>query len=726
MPVSRLVNKLLKNFKKPFVLFFFSIIIAAISYSLLFIPYFQKLELSAIDIRFKEFPLPDKADSSIVLVAIDNSSLQYAQDFGVQWPWPREFYALITDYLAEQGAKAVLFDIQFYEADYNRADLSATDSDNRFAESLSNYRSSFLGVQLSPDPSDIPQVIKKFSLNIEGSLDDYSPQMAGAQFPIVQLRNSVDHLGVINIQPDDDGVIRRCPLFYKIYDYNLPQMSFNAYLQYLAHENNNIPSLEIIKHTLFVNQHPIHLDPSNNYMINWYGNGGVEGVFKYIPVKSLIQSASANLYGSEPAIPDHFFKDKYVIIGATADGLMDLKTSPYTKVMPGMEIWATILSNLKNNHHIKYIPAVFLFVLLILLSFLVSLSFVRFKSLYANLVIIGILIMTIFSIMWLWKFRIYLNLVIPVIAWIISYLFIVFVSYMIEGRSKKEIRQIFTRYLHPDIIETLIKNPDQIDMGGEEIEATVMFSDIYNFTTYSEGKHPKQLVQDLNEYFTTITNIILENNGLLDKYTGDGLMAVFGAPLPRNDHAYLACKAAILHKKFAQDIAQKSKSPASFFHLNTRLGINSGILVAGNIGSEKRMDYTAIGDPVNLSARLEGVNKIFKTQIIISESTWNYIKNDFVCRELDYLRVKGKTEPTRIYELIDDIEHLSLYPWIDDYLDALKSYRDGDFEIAKNKFDKLSQGDVNDNASATMAERCDYLLKNPPQNWDGILSLNIK
>jgi adenylate cyclase len=285
-------------------------------------------------------------------------------------------------------------------------------------------------------------------------------------------------------------------------------------------------------------------------------------------------------------------------------------------------------------------------------------------------------------------------------------------------------RKIFTRYLHPDIIETLIQHPDQIEMGGEEIEATIMFSDIYNFTTYSEGKHPKELVKDLNEYFNYITNTILEHNGLLDKYTGDGLMAVFGAPIPRKDHAYLACKTALLHKSFARK--QRDNRPSSVFHINTRLGINTGSIVAGNIGSEKRMDYTAIGDAVNLSARLEGVNKIFKTQIIISNTTYEFVKDDFICRELDYLKVKGKNEPTRIYELLDFKDKLSEYGWIAEYHSALDLYRKGEFARAKEAFDALYNSDLKDYPSQTMSERCGYLIANPPQNWDGILVLNIK
>ncbi len=715
------VDKLMKNFKKWYILLIFAAVIACLTFSLQYFSLLRQVESYSLDLRFKEFPLDGIADTSIVLVSIDNSSLKFAKENGVQWPWSRDFYAFVTNYLAKENAKAILYDIQFYEPDYDRANISSEESDLSFAEALSGYNKVVLGVQYGLDSLEVPPDIKRFSLPVKGRLKDYRANVVGAQFPIEPFRSQVSMLGGINIIPDDDGVIRRVPLFYQLNQLYLPQMSFSVY-----YNEKQFKHFSYNKHQILLDTQLIQLDQKDNYLINWYGKGGIEGVFRYIPFKSLIQTATALEYGGEPTLSAGFFKDKYVIIGATADGLMDLKTSPYTKMMPGMEIWATILSNLLNNHHIRYIPNIFLLIVLVLLSFLVMFSFTHFKGSYSNLFIMFILVATILGISWLWRFRIYFNLILPVIAILLSYLLIVFIAYLMEGKSKKEIRRIFTRYLHPDIIETLIKNPDLIEMGGEEIEATVMFSDIYNFTTYSEGKHPKELVKDLNEYFNYITNTILENNGLLDKYTGDGLMAIFGAPVPRKDHAYLACRSAILHKQFAEELNKQNTTTSGFFHINTRLGINSGLIVAGNIGSEKRMDYTAIGDPVNLSARLEGVNKIFKTKIIISDSTYALVKNDFVCRELDYLRVKGKKEPTRIFELIDFIDNQSKYTWISAYVEALNVYRMGDFSKAKRMFKTLSESDLKDTASATMAERCDYLLENPPKDWDGILTLNVK
>jgi len=715
------VDKLMKNFKKWYILLIFAAVIACLTFSLQYFSLLRQVESYSLDLRFKEFPLDGIADTSIVLVSIDNSSLKFAKENGVQWPWSRDFYAFVTNYLAKENAKAILYDIQFYEPDYDRANISSEESDLSFAEALSGYNKVVLGVQYGLDSLEVPPDIKRFSLPVKGRLKDYRANVVGAQFPIELFRSQVSMLGGINIIPDDDGVIRRVPLFYQLNQLYLPQMSFSVY-----YNEKQFKHFSYNKHQILLDTQLIQLDQKDNYLINWYGKGGIEGVFRYIPFKSLIQTATALEYGGDPTLSAGFFKDKYVIIGATADGLMDLKTSPYTKMMPGMEIWATILSNLLNSHHIRYIPNIYLLIVLVLLSFLVMFSFTHFKGSYSNLFILFILVATILGISWLWRFRIYFNLILPVIAILLSYLLIVFIAYLMEGKSKKEIRRIFTRYLHPDIIETLIKNPDLIEMGGEEIEATVMFSDIYNFTTYSEGKHPKELVKDLNEYFNYITNTILENNGLLDKYTGDGLMAIFGAPVPRKDHAYLACRSAILHKKFAEELNKQNTSTSGFFHINTRLGINSGLIVAGNIGSEKRMDYTAIGDPVNLSARLEGVNKIFKTKIIISDSTYALVKNDFVCRELDYLRVKGKKEPTRIFELIDFIDNQSKYTWISAYVEALNVYRMGDFSKAKRLFKTLSESDLKDTASATMAERCDYLLENPPKDWDGILTLNVK
>ncbi len=715
-----------KNYKKYYFLLIISIIICCFTFSIKDLTLFQRIEANTLDFRFNKYPLSELADTSIVLISIDNKSLEFAQQNQVFWPWPREFYAVATKYLADEGVKSIYYDIQFYEPDYDRATLDSNSSDESFAEAIGYHGGVILGVQYGEDKVTIPEDVKNFAIKVKinNKKRSYPHQLKGAQYPIEKLLKQTNSIGGINIQPDDDGVIRHVPLFYQIDSLYYPSMSFAGYLKSFK----NTPEIVLEPYQLRIEKQYIPLNHSYNFPINWYGKGGTEGVFKYIPFSAVIQSASAKLYGGESTIKAGYFKGKSVIIGTTANGLMDLKTSPYSKVMPGMEIWATILSNLKNNHFIKFQPDLYLYFMNILLCFIIMFCFTRLNPIQGNVLILIMISLLMYAITYIWKYRYYINMTIPLLSLIFSYFIIVLISYFMEGRSKREIRRIFTRYLHPDVIEFLMKNPDQIDMGGEEIEATIIFSDIYNFTTYSEGKKPKELVNDLNEYFNSITNSILEHNGLLDKYTGDGLMAVFGAPIARKDHAELACLAALKHKKFSLEIAKMNNKPSTVFHLNTRLGINSGMIVAGNIGSEKRMDYTAIGDPVNLSARLEGVNKIFKTQIIISESTWVFVKDKFICRELDFLRVKGKTEPTRIYELIDEYseENIKLYPWIEKYKQALDIYRQGDFVLAKEKFQELYNSSYKDNPSQTMMERCEYLILNPPKDWDGILTLNVK
>jgi adenylate cyclase len=286
-----------------------------------------------------------------------------------------------------------------------------------------------------------------------------------------------------------------------------------------------------------------------------------------------------------------------------------------------------------------------------------------------------------------------------------------------------------SRYLHPDLVHQISQSPERVALGGQEVEATVLFSDIYDFTTTSENLAPQELVTHLNAYFSDLTRFILDHAGMLDKYTGDGIMAVFGAPLSRPDHARMACRAALAHRQFSQNMKKQDGAPHVIpFHVGTRIGIHSGKIVAGNIGSQRRMDYTAIGDTVNLAARLESVNKIYRTNIIISEATFRQVGNEFVCRELDFLRVKGKTIPTRIYELLAyrTPGNAVSYPWVDSYQEALKLYRQGQWEKAYTQFKRFSSGNIVDPAALVMMERSQYLMKNPPKNWDGIMTLKDK
>ncbi|PKN78401.1 MAG: hypothetical protein CVU48_08455 [Candidatus Cloacimonetes bacterium HGW-Cloacimonetes-1] len=697
------------------VLMLMTLVLSVLMFFLGKMSFVREIESKTIDFRFRIAPKPERADSSIVLVAIDDSSLKYATGFGQGWPWPRDYYAVVTDYLKQQGAKAVLFDMLFDEPDFDRADLSSEESDGRFAEALSNPGIAVISQILSHDPTALDSTMLRHSLAMAESPHPVS-SWAGSQYPIPLFAGSAAGVGAVNLVDDKDSIVRKIPLYYDLQGRIYPSLALCAYLLTLD------PSIEPSELLTSIPQ----IGKAELYL-NWYGKGGSAGVFRYLPYSSVLQSAVATVYGNSPTLADGYFKDKYVIIGASAAGLMDLKSSPYSWGIPGMEVWATMLSNLINRDYLRFLPDGYNYLILYLVILLVLVSVSRMKSGYSILSVLVLLILLNVLAFGLFSYsRIVMSLSSPVLGLIVSWLFVLTLSYIMEGKHKRELRMVFNRYLHPDLVNRIVENPDLVHMGGEELDCSVMFSDIYNFTGFSENQSPQQLVSYLNEYFSTFTNSILDHNGLLDKYTGDGLMAVFGAPIARADHARLACLAALAHRDYSLAFRDlPSLTPSQAFHLNTRLGINSGMLVAGNIGSERRMEYTSIGDTVNLSARLEGVNKVFKTHIIISESTYLQVAEEMICRELDYLRVKGKKEPTRIYELLADRSKVNSgeYDWIREYATALQLYREGKWTEAKAIFETIYQSPRNDEASHTMAIRCEYLLQNPPEMWDGIMSL---
>lgn len=683
---------------------------------------FTQLENNTLDFRFKHFPIAERADSSIVLVAIDDQSLEFANQNGTFWPWPREFYAFVTDYLTSCGAEQIIFDIQFNEADYRRGDLDSAESDHSFAQSIGANGKVILSAQALRDRKKSASQGTIPKIQITNIPLDYPTPYNSLSIPIEKFRNKASGVGLINIIPDNDGVVRRVPLFYKIDSLYYPQISYIAWLKQTKAE-------ETAYHKNFLNsaESKIHLTDDYNYLINWYGNSDVNGVFNYIPFSALVQSAAATAYNQEPVIQKSFFNAKTIIIGATAPGLLDLKTSPINKVIPGMEIWATVLSNLKNSDFITIVPNYYIYLMISILVLAIMLIFSYQRSLYAHIGLGLVIILLHLLIYYCWTGnRIYLPWFIFILTIIITYIIMLLINYLTEGKEKSELKRIFSRYVHPELVDLLVSSSNDFEMGGKEVEATVLFSDIYNFTNYSEGMKPEDLVTELNNYFEKFTDIILSNHGMLDKFTGDGLMALFGSPLVRIDHANLACKVALEHKKYSASLPDDDMN--SHFNKGTRIGINTGMVVIGNIGSSQRSDYTAIGDAVNLSARLEGVNKIFKTSIIIGENTWEKVNTNYTCRQLDCIKVKGRDEATRIYELIcshaENTERNSYL--IKHYEQALNLYQEANFSQAEVIFRDLFNSDYQDYPSFLMAERCTFLTKNPPESWDGIFTLTVK
>lgn len=718
----------IKQYKVWYVLLASALVIALVAFAINQIQAIRDIEMQSLDYRFVHFPIPERSDTNIVLVAIDKNSLDFFQENGISYPWPRDFYAHVVRYFSSVGARSISFDMLFYESDLRRAETDPKETDGAFAVAIRKAGNVALGAEMQFDSSGVPPEMARFAVAPQGGTIYQAQPYCGVELPIDTLLHAAAAIGVTNIKPDPDGIIRRVRLLNLLNGRYYPNLALSALML-----DNNSEQVGVRNDGILLDDQVTPLLASGNYFINWYGKGGPDGVFDYVPFSAVIQSASARLTGSTPALADSRFRGKDIFIGASAPGLLDLKPTPFTEysVYPGMEIWATVLSNLRHHDYVRFAPWSLNLLNSLVVAFLVLLIFTRLEMRYSNPVML-LVIGYIFSsaiLLWLSQ-RIAIQITMPVIGFVLSYGYIATVSYVVEGRSKREIRKVFSRYLHPDVIQNLMKNPEIVQMGGDEIYATVLFTDIYDFTTFSEGTSAPGLVKYLNEYFDRLTNFVLDHNGLLDKYTGDGIMALFGAPVHREDHANLACGAALAHRNYSQQLKNQNGdlSPAAYFHLNTRIGMNSGSIVAGNIGSERKTDYTAIGDDVNLAARLEGVNKIFKTQIIVSESTYRLVEEEFIFRELDQLRVKGKTEPVKIYELLDSVETArgKDYSWVSQYEEALNYYRHGEWKKAMDLFRGLAKGNLKDMASQTMLERCEILKKDRPKNWEGIFTLMTK
>ena len=719
-------STLSKHYRKWYIGFVLAFLIALLVVLLQRFSFMQILEAKTLDARFSTNKFPETASKDVILVGIDDSSLKYFADNGISWPWPRNFYAHLLGYLTDSGAKSVLFDILFYQSDIDRSESEGAETDKAFAAAIRKNGHVILASQLTQNSFASPFDSSRFYLNLKRTVHNPPNRFNGILVPIRPFLQATLNIGIVNVQPDADGIIRRVPLIYPFNGRFLPQMALSAFI----YSKNKPDHLQWSSKYMDIGGTHIPLDNTGNYLIDWYGRQSSCRFLKCVPISAVIQSASAVLSGVKPQLSPELFKDKFVIIGATASGLADFKSTPVSDIQPGMEIWSTILLNLIRKDFVKHSSLLFNAIQAMIVAFIVFLLITRIQGILSHALVLFMTVAIGAETFWAWRFyRLALSVTLPVSALIVSYLTHTSFSYFIERQSKRKISKALSRYLHPDLVQQIALDPEQAKMGGQEVEATVMFSDIYNFTTLSENFSPHELVDHLNNYFSDLSNFILDHGGMLDKYTGDGIMAVFGAPIPQKDHALLACRAALAHKNFTLKLEQGNQmSVANQLHSRTRLGIHSGKIVAGNIGSSRRMDYTAIGDTVNLSARLEGVNKIYKTKIIISDATFNLIKNEFICRELDFLTVKGKTTPTRIYELIAHRKSAdnNSYQWIEKYHNALDVYRRGDWENAGALFEALAGTSHNDPPSLVMAERCRYLTQNPPDHWDGILKLEVK
>ena len=736
--------------------------------------FLKSIEESSLDLRF-EMRGTRPHDDRIVIVGIDEKTLQKIGSF----PLPRKTYATLVNQLNAGGARVIAFDATFPVPESNSATEAldklrtgvaaiappavlrqmneleaASDQDASFASAMKNGGNVVLGhLFLDPqraqsaDPKSAEEYFNIiwahsfpaiFPVNVKkGQKPDMAnwwsendgTVAAGVEANIAKLASAAASYGFIDIHPDADGTLRHGLLIvrYKDQDY-FPALGFQVVRLYENTPDQNIAAyispngLDRIQ----FGRHTIHHVRDGSALINY------TGPYHTYKQYSMWDVMSGNL-------PPATFQDKIVLVGGTAVGIGDIRTIPYQaqdEPYMGVEVHANIIDNLLHSEekgrgflqrgaHEEMCDIGFILLFGVVFGFLFS----RITPLYSTVLVI----ITLLAFGWFVYFSFadkvqWLSFVIPAATLAANYAGITSVRMVREESEKRKIRKTFSQYLSPGVIELIEKDPEKyIRTGGEMKELTILFSDIRGFTTISEKLTPGELVKLLNEYFGQMTEIVFATNGTLDKYIGDAIMAFWGSPYPQEDHAFRGCSCALQMVRGLATLNEKLQA-AGRPPIRIGIGLNTGLMNVGNMGSERRLSWTVMGDNVNLASRLEGITKQYHVQLIISEATYRHIASQFVCRELDKIRVKGKTQPVNIYELMDVAENRSTYESLLSQFDgAMTAYRAQNWDEAANLFAEILTTFPDDGPTQVFLERAVEFSENAPEGeWDGVYVMKTK
>ncbi len=682
----------------------------------------------------------------VVVIDIDEKSLR---DLGNYRQWPRAYFARMVDTLSLKGATAIGFDVLFAETDSLSDDMirlyrdiigpSSTvppseiekifrslSTDTLLAAAIARAGQVYLSAHIIPSAQSTisaettPDITafrdKLIAYPLEetdiGRLNNRYDENYQLVPPVTMLSRASKRIGFVHADQDSDGVIRRFPLYLHYQGQNFVNFSFQLAMDLLGESPQTLrfkPDFGVIGKSI-----AIPTDESGNLFINYQG--------KSRAIRTL--SFSDVLQGRI----QYNFTGKIYLIGASAAGLEDLKTTPLTtRNYPGVEIHATIIHSLLNHDFIRkprFYPTTFL--LTLGLCFIISLISYRFRPVgSAGIYFIGMLAYCVFAFMLFATAQIWLEVVFPVAGIVLTLICILTYRFRMEERDKRHIRSLFSSYVSPQIVQQMIEDPQRVGLGGEKRELTVMFTDIRGFTTISEQMASDQLVMFMNEYLTAMHDVVNQYDGTIDKYIGDAVMAFFGAPIALPDHAERCCRTAL------GMIARLNQLNIIWRDLGLPMieigvGINTGEVHVGNMGSIKRFDYTVMGDNVNLASRLEGLNKHYGTTILVGPNTYAAVKERFLFRQLDMVRVKGKHKPVVIYQLLID-QAETAQTRVRTFEAGLIAYHQRQWLTALAHFEDCLKVDTGDVPAEIFCERCrHYLVAPPSDDWDGVWEMTEK
>ncbi len=698
----------------------------------------QRLELASLDYRFRYRGANTGvgATSDVVIVEVSEESFRSLPD---QWPWPRSYYARLARNLKAAGAAVIGLDIILTGPD---AYSPANDAELRNA-------------------------IKETGLVVlAGKLDAEHPsyQVATGRQTFSNQFYPIDSaLGLVNIRNDPDGVYRRySPYWERVFtgaEHNdtlrMPSFGF-AVLNKYFHIHPSVTA-ENRQNTFEYALRSIPKYDASSFLTNYQGPSGTFRRVKFVDViddagfttKEEQESGQQINTFSDPQygyLHDGTFKDKIVLVGSTNPEDHDLfpvsiaaGTQKGDNLMYGVEIHANVIETVLRGDFLQRqsdLLEVLIIVACVFITFFAT-SWLRsmrtrkhagLELLAAAFTFLAIVCAVMASLELFSSYNYVMAMVSPVVAILGGYIASTAFDYVTERKQRLLIKSMFSTYVNPTVVDELIANPSKLRLGGERKQLTVLFSDIEGFTTLSEGMDPELLVSLLNEYLSEMAGIVFRHNGTLDKYEGDAVMAFWGAPVQDEQHALHACQCALEMQRTLARIREdwKRDGKPQFF---ARIGVNSGEMIVGNMGGEEKFDFTVIGDAVNLASRLEGANRYYKTEIIIGETTYEAVRDQVLCRELDLVTVRGRSVPLRTYELLhtDHNAEPETRQFVTLYQEGLRLFRGRQWGAAQQAFTearKLRPGDFATNLHLSRIEMLKDLKL--PEDWKGIFELTTK
>ena len=708
----------------------------------------------------------------VVIIDIDNTSVGPIEEGGLgrYHNWPHAYHGELINTVSSGNPKALLFDVIFDEENTYKYDLvrALSSASNNRSNDLSEATNQFL---YSNDPGKfvsatanskqtyhaivfeeedtlnfLPKMLSEpegyeFANHIIRGVSDEAktklPQADRIGNTYVDLLSASTGNGSANFPQDNDGVIRRAPtaIYFDGADHVYPSLVMSAVIDILGikkdggfdydFENNLlnlIDSTDTIVRT-------IPIDDNGRMYVNYFGKFQT---FYYLPYS----------YCMDPEmLPPDYWEGKVALVGASLPGLMDLRNTPVQETFAGVEIHANVMHSILQNDFVVVKDNVSTFYSILILCIVIGIliSFPK-KPFYAlPLPILGIVGWIIYANLQFINQLTMIEVVRPIMSIIGTFGGIFLYNYFGAEKDKRFLKNTFSTYISPELIDQMYESKEQPSLGGEEGYHTAFFTDIQSFSGFSEKLSAPDLVELLNDYLTEMTDILLQNKGTLDKYIGDAIVAFYGAPAPVDEHEYWSCLTAVKMQERLAELREKWQAegdrwPEIVHNMQNRIGINTGKLVTGNMGSTMRMNYTMMGDTVNLAARLEASAKQYGVYIQVAEETYKACKDKFIWRDLDYVIVMGKTEPAQVFELISEKEKIpkgydKLLPA---YNEALELYRNQDWEKAIAAF--KASDELEDmfpgrktNPSQIYIPRCEHYRDNHHvDNWDGSLALTKK